>query len=354
MNRPVYITAGKIRTFNGSEKELVTRQTRKFMRFARRSGMLFLAVLYELLEEDGDLPGMQDESRGGKMPSERRSVFYGEDLNISPDSAHREELLHLQEDGPFDEHLCFDFIRKNWSAIEVLKEVPNIPCFLAAQMTGSHGHSQTLIEGDAAGMLALREAWDTLQNGQADIAYVGGASCKQDKDAEMLYHHLGFYGQGDLDIRDAGAALILETAESMKRTGRIPLAGIRAVTAGFSPAMCLDRPEKEEEMTEFLVRIATDAEPVDGYTAGMFSRKYEDLEKKAAREAFPYATFYGGPFARGEYRFSADGLCEVVSVLNRPGVSAVASFDRSGHQVCAVIENTTTSSRYAERCRACG
>lgn len=105
MNRPVYITAGKIRTFNGSEKELVTRQTRKFMRFARRSGMLFLAALYELLEEDGDLPGMQDESRGGKMPSERRSVFYGEDLNISPDSAHREELLHLQEDGPFDEHL---------------------------------------------------------------------------------------------------------------------------------------------------------------------------------------------------------------------------------------------------------
>ena len=123
------------------------------MRFARRSGRLFL----EALQEAYAISGCAD----AEMPSSRKGVYYGECLNLFSDEEHRKEIFGACRDvaGEFRGEVLMNEVVDHWSAVEVLQNVPNVPCFLGAKLTSSSGLSETFLAGCASGLKALRDAF---------------------------------------------------------------------------------------------------------------------------------------------------------------------------------------------------
>ena len=157
MERKVYITGiGSCIMKPDDTTVPVTRENRKLMRFARTSGKLFLNALSEAVANSGC-------NHIAAENTSRRGVFFGDFMNLTTDAAHRTELFEQCKavSGCFDEKLFLQYIIDDWSAVEVLKEVPNIPCFLAAQLTGANGPSETLLNSCASGLSALKTGYES-------------------------------------------------------------------------------------------------------------------------------------------------------------------------------------------------
>ncbi len=123
-----------------------------------------------------------------------------------------------------------------------LEQEPNMPAAHLALLTGARGPTRSCLTACAASTQAVGEAYDILQNGEADVMIAGGA--------HSMIHHLGVMGfnrltalstrneQPELASRpfsnsrdgfvlgEGAAILILETLASAKRRGVAILAEI--------------------------------------------------------------------------------------------------------------------------------
>ena len=125
--RKVVISGYGKEIFNNCNETInMTKENRKIMRFARRSAKMFLSALFKAVQMSNLVSDESDEYK--------RGVFFGDFMNLVMDREHLFELFDIcmEEKQEFDSKTFFKGVVSNWSSIEVLKDVPNIPAFLAA------------------------------------------------------------------------------------------------------------------------------------------------------------------------------------------------------------------------------
>ncbi len=339
--KKVYITgSGSCIQESDDLSVLHTRENRKIMRFARASGKLFLAALSEALK-NSDCNSFDDGD------SYRKGVFFGDFMNLTTDNEHRIELFEQckKVSGSFDEKVFINYIIDNWSAVEVLKEVPNIPCFLAVQLTGATGPSETLLNSCASGISALKAGFELIRDGKIDIAYIGAGSAKNDDIERKIFNSQGYYNDNDYSIVNAGAALILESEERIIKRKGTPLAIVNSVSEAFAPDMFL-RSEFDTLAAEKLIEdLSVENDQCLEYYSGSYSKRYLHDERLAVSRIMPKAVIKEGIKGSSGYSFAASGLLEIAEILrsgNVPDNFIVSSLGYGGYQSAAYISSVNT------------
>ncbi len=335
MKRKVYISAIGSEIIEEDTPIPVSRENRKLMRFARTSGKLFINSLYEAMKmADNDSPELND--------NYRRGVFFGDFLNLATDKEHRDELFeHCKNSSEcFDEKEFLYYIINNWSAVEVLKEVPNIPCFLAAQLTESNGPSATFLNSCASGLSAVKAGYELIQSGQIDIAYVGAGSAKADELEKKVFNSMGYFIDGDYKILNAGAALILESEERLRSRCGNALAEIISAEENFAPDMFMYKRFDDLSFEKLMYAMDIPDNKKIAYILGSFSKKYVSEEREAIKKILPDVSVLSGIKETAGYSFSASGILEVTEYLRKGELRSglvVSSLGYGGYQSALYI-----------------
>lgn len=315
----------------------INRENRKFLRFARTSGKLFINSLSEALK-------MADCNSLNLNDNYRRGVFFGDFMNLTTDKVHKDELLEYCKNYSerFDEKEFLYYIINNWSAVEVLKEVPNIPCFLAAQLTEANGPSVTFLNSCASGLSALKLGYDLIQSGNIDIAYVGAGSAKVDDLEKNIFNSMDYFIYEDYKIINAGAAVILESEERLKLRNGKALAVLNSAEENFAPDMFIEKKFDALSFEKLIDGLDISSDKKIDYILGSFSKKYVSEETIALKKIFPESSVSSGIKEKIGYSFSTSGLLEITELL-RKNISfndlVVTSLGYGGYQSAVYISS---------------
>lgn len=317
---------------NERDEVELNRENRRIMRFARRSGRMFISALSQAVKMSG-----YNIEEGEK---ENRGVFYGEFMNLMSDEDHRKELFDLCKDkeNRFDGGCFFRGIVDHWSTVEVLQDVPNIPCFLGAQITKAKGPSETIMANCASGIYALKAAVDALNNKEIDVAFVGAASAKSDPLEKEILNAQGYFRNGDYAVVDGAAAMVLERRKDLEARGGIVMAEILDVRSSF----CAGGSEgKGSTVTADMV--SDSAACLEGkeflYISGSISKRHVAEEMAAVNQTMGQNLWSEGYKEKKGYTFAASGLLEIIEWIeggkNNPAI--VATFGYGGNNGCVVV-----------------
>jgi hypothetical protein len=296
---------------DSNESIKVSREKRKLMRFGRRSANLFLNALLKAVQ----MSNIIDEEDNAF----RKGIFYGDFMNLVVDNEHLFELFNICRDEAqdFNKESFFNGIVGNWSVIEILKDLPNIPTFLAAQMTGSKGVSSTILSSCSGGLLSLKDGFDAIQRGDLDIAYVGAASAKLDMVEELKYKLYDLYQEDDYTIADGAAVIILESFSHLEKRKGVLYGFIEKVNTSFSPDTYLNKKLDIKSITYLLDDIRKNSVIESNklkYIPGSFSKKWLADELRLVNENSDMEVIPS--FKEKEvYTFAASGLMEIINYL---------------------------------------
>lgn len=124
-----------------------------------------------------------------------------------------------------------------------LAQLPNLFAGNISIVHGVSGSSRTFMGEEAAGVDAVRIAFERVRGGQADIVLVGAAFNAARPDLHLMYHAGGILmagpgaplwdrGAAGICLGSAGAFLVLEARESAGARGVAPVAVLRRVVNG--------------------------------------------------------------------------------------------------------------------------
>ncbi|MGI6257862.1 MAG: beta-ketoacyl synthase N-terminal-like domain-containing protein [Anaerovoracaceae bacterium] len=319
---------------NEREEVELNRENRRTMRFARRSGRMFISALSQAVKMSGyNIEEGQKESRG---------VFYGEFMNLMSDEDHRKELFDLckNKEDRFDGGCFFHGIVDYWSTVEVLQDVPNIPCFLGAQITKAGGPSETIMANCASGIYALKAATDALNNNEIDVAFVGAASAKNDPLEKEILNARGYFRNGDYAVVDGAAAMVLERRKDLEARGGTVMAEILDIRSSFCGGNGGFQ-GKGSTVLEDMVRDS--AACLEGeeflYISGSISKRHVAGEIAAVSKIMGQNLWSEGYKDKKGYTFAASGLLEIIGWMesSEKNPAIIATFGYGGNNGCVVV-----------------
>jgi 3-oxoacyl-(acyl-carrier-protein) synthase len=307
----------------------IGKERRKLLRFARQSGQMFLLSLLRAMAKSGMDKTMFEPGRA--------ALFFADNLNLVSDLDKVLEVLsEIKKSGDgYCEKSFVDYIAENWSVIEVLKIVPNIPAFLACQELGATGASSTELSSCSGGLMGVIDAYDAIRLGKSDIAFVGASTVKdQSIDLPML-RQLGFYLDGDYAPIAGTATLIIESYEHARDRNATIHAIINGAGTSFSPQTYLWH-EFDGESVDLLL---SSFERAGNYIAGAFTRKHLPQEIEAANKRFGVLTVADSFKAQVGYTFAASGPMEIIQAIESGTGrdTLIASLGYSGQNAAILI-----------------
>ena len=312
----------------------IDKSGRRLMRFARKSGKMFLKALIEAIKVS-DLKLNDTDPR-------RMMLFFSDSMNISPDALKVAESIDAlrRNCDAYSEASHVEYIADNWSVIEALQGVPNIPTFLACKEYEIHGASSTELSSCAGGLLTLIDGYELIHSGGADIVFVGAASEKMSFFENQILRSMGFFGNGDYSIINGSAVIILESEEHVKkRSGKI-YAFLCDYGTSFSPETYLWRLFDINSIRFILDRYCPNCSYLPAYVSGSFSRKLLSQELKLL-SGYPFHVIESESFkSKYGYTFAASGLMEIIHLIANhfSGHTIVNTFAMSGQNASVIIE----------------
>ncbi len=307
MKNRVYIASyGSTLLKNENEQITINRNNRKIMKYARRSGRMFLQALQFALENFSV----------EEIDEYKKGLFVADFLDLTMDEQHLDEVLESvhEKNNTFSTKDAVDFIINNWSMIEAVKGISNIPAFLGAQLTNTRGIASTDLNACSGGMISLKDGFAHIARGDLDIAIVGGTTAKLNKVEKMNFKEMGLFQQGDFQLADGAAVLILESEEHCRARGGIPLGVIEEVNTSFSPRTYLKK-EPDVKSLEYLFQSVKEKDVIYSYVSGAFSKEYMSVEKEIVQNVFGKVHFMDTYKELNYYTFAASGLFEIINVL---------------------------------------
>ena len=312
----------------------VEKSSRRLMRFARKSGKMFLKALIESIKVS-ELELKDTDPR-------RMMLFFSDSMNISPDAPKVAESMDaLQKNfSAYSEACHVAYIADNWSVIEALQSVPNIPTFLACKEYGIHGASSTELSSCAGGLLTLIDGYELILSGRADIVFVGAASEKMNFFENQILCSMGFFNDGDYSILNGSAVVILESEEHVKkRNGKI-YAYLCDYRTSFSPETYLRKAFGFDSIRFILDSYCLHRSYLPDYISGAFSRKLLSQELELL-SGYPFRVIESESFkSKYGYTFAASGLMEIIHlILNHLSkYTIVNTFALGGQNASVIIE----------------
>jgi len=153
-------------------KKVVSKEARKALRVMSRTVQLGLCAAYQAAADGGPAPGQLDPFRVGV---EFGCVMIATDLDdmvaaarVSTNCAPRSVNLETWGGKGLEQ------VQPLW----MLKYLPNMPACHTSIYFDAQGPNNTITEADAAGILALGEAYRILARDAADYFFVGGCESK--------------------------------------------------------------------------------------------------------------------------------------------------------------------------------
>jgi len=336
-NRKVCISGYASVVQDSADQTIIDKGNRKLMRFARKSGQIFLKSILNAIE----MSGIEIK----EIDSKRIALFFSDFMNLITDVEKIIAVLKELTDNEceYDKESFVKNISDSWSVIEVLKNVPNIPAFIACQEIGVKGVSSTELSSCAGGLYSLIDGCELIMAGKADVVFVGASSDKINYIEIPILNSIGFFNEGDYFILNGAAVLILESEEHVKKRNGNILAYLGKYQTSFSPLTYLNRKFDSESIKYILDSFMSTEKDITDYVIGTFSRILLPQEidllsqyKLNIKEADSFKSKYG-------YTFAASGLMEIIHLFNRnfSANTIVNSFGLGGQNASLIIKSCT-------------
>ena len=151
-----------------------------------------------------------------------------------------DETILAALNGADDGNLLAEKLQTELRPTLFLAQLPNLFAGNISIVLGVSGSSRTFMGEEAAGVDALRVAFERIQGGQADLFLVGSAFNASRKDIPLLYQAGGYLlddpklpfwqrPKAGMELGSAGAFLVIESRESAEARGAKPLARLKGV-----------------------------------------------------------------------------------------------------------------------------
>lgn len=209
-----------------------------------------------------------------------------------------------------------------------LAQLPNLFAGNISIVFGVSGSSRTFMGEEAAGVDAVRVAFERIQGGQADLFLVGSAFNASRKDIPLLFQSGGYLledpalpfwqrPRAGMTLGSAGAFLVIESRESAEARGAKPVARLKGIVND---------------------RCRRDA----GQARANAEREWARLEPRAGSALLSGATGVG-PVTAEEHAFLEALVAGGAAPQVRPTALAL------GHSVeCAFLTNLVLAAKAAE------
>lgn len=151
-----------------------------------------------------------------------------------------DETILAALNGTDDGNLLAEQLQTELRPTLFLAQLPNLFAGNISIVLGVSGSSRTFMGEEAAGVDAVRVAFERIQGGQADLFLVGSAFNASRQDIPLLYQAGGYLledpkrpfwqrPKAGMCLGSAGAFLVIESRESAEARGAKPLARLSAV-----------------------------------------------------------------------------------------------------------------------------
>jgi 3-oxoacyl-[acyl-carrier-protein] synthase II len=269
--------AGEIDDFGELEKDL-KKSIRKALKMMCRESMMAVAAAQQAIADSG-----YGASGVAPMDPETSGVVFGSDYMLSPP----DDLLAAMRacgvaEGRFEFPKWGGVGLKEMNPLWMLSYLPNMPASHIAIFNDLRGPNNSLTMREAAGLLAIREAAQTIERGHADrmIAGATGTRIHSFKTVHALQHEqmadpalppAEASRPFDADrtgmvVGEGAGAIILEELESARARGATIYAEI--VSTGASAVTADNAPHRQRTALANATRAAMAASEISSATLG--------------------------------------------------------------------------------------
>ena len=156
---------GEIDDFGELEKDL-KKSIRKALKMMCRESMMAVAAAQHAIADAGFAATLMEPDRSG--------VVFGSDYMLSPP----EDMLAAMRAAGFDFQKWGGVGLKDMNPLWMLSYLPNMPASHIAIFNDLRGPNNSLTMREASGLLAIREAVQTIERGHADRMIAGGTGTR--------------------------------------------------------------------------------------------------------------------------------------------------------------------------------
>lgn len=177
----------------------------------------------------------------GNTEPDRLGTLFGTEMFFAHPSDVADVFHHCTVEKGYQHERWGEFAMRKIQPLWMLKHLPNMAASHISIANDARGHSNSICQGDASGLLALIEAAGVIQRGSCDVVVTGGTGSSMELNAllyrgtDELSQHIDapekacrpFDKSRDGLVPGEGAgAIIIESAEHAAKRGARPLARI--------------------------------------------------------------------------------------------------------------------------------
>jgi len=169
---------GDIENFGELEKDL-KKSIRKALKMMCRESMMAVAAAQHAIADAGFAPSSREPASSTPMDPDTSGVVFGSDYMLSPP----DDLLAGMKTcgvaaGKFEYDKWGGAGLKDMNPLWMLSYLPNMPASHIAIFNDLRGPNNSLTMREAAGLMAIREAVQTIERGHADRMIAGATGTK--------------------------------------------------------------------------------------------------------------------------------------------------------------------------------
>jgi 3-oxoacyl-[acyl-carrier-protein] synthase II len=184
----------------------------------------------------------------GATDPDRIGTLFGTETFFADPNEVANVFHHCTIDEDYQHDKWGEFAMRKIQPLWMLKYLPNMAASHISIAIDARGHSNSICQGEASGLIALIEAATVIQRGACDAVVAGGTGSLMEL-TSVLYRKGKQLSQRiddptkasrpfDLDrdgmvVGEGAGAIVLESAEHAARRGAQPLAKIRGWSRGF-------------------------------------------------------------------------------------------------------------------------
>jgi len=184
----------------------------------------------------------------GSVSTDRFGVVLGSELFYLEVDEMVDAYSMCAGDGTMDKSKWYPAAAANLNPLWMLRYLPNMPACHIGIAHDARGHNNTIVSGDASGILAIGEAMRTMERGNADVMLTGGVGQRinlnplmrrEGKDLSKRRDNptaasRPFDADRDGQVNGEGTAIfVLETREHAERRGAKILARMLSFASTF-------------------------------------------------------------------------------------------------------------------------
>ncbi len=184
----------------------------------------------------------------GATDPDRIGTLFGTETFFADPNEVASVFHHCTIDEDYQHDKWGEFAMRKIQPLWMLKYLPNMAASHISIAIDARGHSNSICQGEASGLIALIEAATVIQRGACDAVVAGGTGSLMEL-TSVLYRKGKQLSQRiddptkasrpfDVDrdgmvVGEGAGAIVLESAEHAARRGAIPLAKIRGWSRGY-------------------------------------------------------------------------------------------------------------------------